>query len=161
MSIYVLQVRSGKEETVCKQLNLFGLNAFVPMKKMLLRRGGIWQEKNQLIFTQYVFLDFKPGSENYALIRQTNGFVRFLGAGLPEPLSRQEEAYIQFLRNGGKPIEISRIRILPDGTKEILSGALQRFQDSEIKYHLRQHRAVVSTEIMGRKRNITLPVMTV
>lgn len=161
MSIYVLQVRSGYEEPVCRRLTSFGLNAFAPMKKMLIRRGGVWHEKNQLIFSQYVFLDFKPTSENYYLIRHTEGFVRFLGAGIPETISRQEEAYIQFLRNHGKPIDISRVHVLPDGTKEILSGALQQFQDSEIRYHLRQRRAVVSTEIMGRKRKIILPVITV
>lgn len=118
MSVYVLQVRSGCEEFVCKRLKLLGLDAFLPMKKAIIRKNGI---KNQLIFSQYVFLKFKPNSENYHLIRHIEGVVRFLGTGIPMATSKLEEAYLQLLRNHDESIDISRVHVLPDGTKQIFN----------------------------------------
>lgn len=161
MRTYILQVRSGMEEHVCRRLKALDFEAFVPMKKMLIRNGGTWHEKTMPVFSQYVFLKFVPDSKNYHLIHHIDGFVRFLGSGAPQPVSRQEEAYIAWLRNDDKPIETSKVYVSPSGAKMILSGALRKYQGSQIEYHLRQHRAVVYMDIMGRKRKLVLPVTAV
>ena len=163
MSIYVLQVRSGKEEAVCKRLQSAGISAFVPRKKMFLRRGGIWHEEIRLIFPQYVFVKMQRSLENYRLIRHTEGFVRFLGDNLPRPVSKKEEAWLLWLENGGCPLGVSRIMDTSGGAKFVLDGALRNCPDSEceIEYQPRQRRAVVRVELIGRKHRITLPVLPV
>ena len=161
MSLYVVQTRPHKEVAVCYHLKRLGFDAFVPMKKMLIRKNAKWTEKAELIFPQYVFLDFTPSTKNYYLLRQTDGFVRFLGNGIPESVSSQEEAYLRWLRNDNKPMGISSVHIYEDGRKEIVSGALLKYQDDVIEWKLRQNRAVVTAEIMGRKRRLSLAVVTV
>lgn len=163
MNIYVIQVRSGKEEAVCKRLQSAGISAFVPRKKIFLRRGGAWHEEIRLIFSQYVFVQMQRNTENYRLIRQTDGFIRFLGDNLPRPVSEKEKAWLLWLRNGDKPLGISRIMDTSGGAKFVLDGALRNCPESgyEVTYQLRQRRAVVCVPLMGRKYKITLPVMPV
>ena len=163
MSIYVLQVRSGKEEAVCKRLQSAGISAFVPRKKMFLRRGGTWTEEIRLIFPQYVFVQMQRNLENYRLIRHTEGFVRFLGDNLPRPVSQKEEVWLLWLENGGCPLGVSRIMDTSGGAKFVLDGALRNCPeaDYEIEYQLRQRRAVIRVNLMGRKHRITLPVLPV
>ena len=163
MSIYVLQVRSGKEEAVCRMLRTNEIEAFTPMKKIFLRHGGTWHEKTSLVFPQYVFVRMQRNLENYRLIRQTDGFVRFLGDNLPRPVSDKEEAWLLWLRNGDKPLGVSRIMDTSGGAKFVLDGALRSCPDSdyEIEYQPRQRRAVVRVPLMGRKHRITLPVLPV
>lgn len=161
MKTYVLQVRSGCEENVCRRLKAIGFDVFVPMKKMLIHRKGTWTEQIQPVFSQYVFLHFTPSSENYHLIRHIDGFVRFLGNGTPQPIiSARESAWLEWLRNQDKPLEISKIFVSSSGAKFVLSGALKKY-DGDVEYHLRQRRAVIQIEIMGRKRNLVLPVTAV
>lgn len=163
MSIYVLQVRSGKEEAVCKRLQSAGISAFVPRKKMFLRRGGTWTEEIRLIFPQYVFVQMQRNLENYRLIRHTEGFVRFLGDNLPRPVSKKEEVWLLWLENGGCPLGVSRIMDTSGGAKFVLDGTLRDCPeaDYEIEYQLRQRRAVIRVNLMGRKHRITLPVLPV
>lgn len=163
MSIYVLQVRSGKEEAVCKRLKAAEIDAFVPMKKIFIRRGGKWHEKTGLIFPQYVFVQMQRNLENYRLIRHTDGFVRFLGDNLPKPVSEKEKAWLLWLKNGGQPLGVSRIMDTSGGAKFVLDGALRSCPESdyEIEYQLRQRKAVIRVNLMGRKHKITLPVLPV
>ncbi len=163
MKIYVIQVRAGKEEAVCKRLQAAGISAFVPRKKMFLRRGGAWHEEIQLIFSQYVFVRMQRNPENYRLIRQTDGFIRFLGDNLPRPVSSQEEAWLLWLENGGRPLGVSKVMCSSAGAKFVLDGALRSCPDSdcEIIYQPRQRRAVVRVKLLGRSHSITLPVLPV
>jgi len=164
MSIYVLQVRSGKEEAVCRMLHAAEIAAFAPIKKVFLRRGGKWHEETKPIFPQYVFVQSPfRNPHTYQIIRRTDGFVRFLGDNIPQSISKKEEAWILWLRNGGKPVGVSRVLDTQGGVKLVLDGALRHCPeaDYEIEYQLRQRRAVVRITLMGRKHKITLPVMPV
>lgn len=156
MRTFVLQVRSGREREVARQLRHMGFEAFVPMKTMLLRSGGTWFERTALIFSHYVFLRFDPTPENWHRIRMAEGFVKFLGDGKPVPISSSEEAYVRWLWNDGKPLGISKVFTTGSGDKLVLSGPLRRYQDGEIEYRLRQRRAVLWVTLGGKRRKMTL-----
>ena len=162
MNVYVIQTRFGCESDVCSQLRRMGYDAFVPSKQMQLRCGGEWTERITPIFTQYLFIRFssEPDAKDYYAIRSVEGAIKFLGVGKPTPISRTEEAYIQWLWNEGKPLEASKVYISPQGAKLLLSGPLRRY-DGEIEYQLRQRRASIQISIGGRKRKLTLPVVSI
>ncbi len=163
MKMYVLQVRSGYEISVCQELEKQGFNAVLPIRQEFIRRGGTWNIYEKIIFTQYVFIRLEITEESYYRIRKIDGVVRFLGFenGVLQPLNNAEQKYIEWLWNGGKPIEPSKIYVTPSGEKIIMSGILRKYSGEEIEYNLRQRKANIFIEIAGRKHRITLPVMRI
>ena len=163
MKMYVLQVRSGYEISVCQELRKYGFDAVLPTRQEFIRRGGKWNIYEKIIFTQYVFLRFEITEENYYRIRKIDGVVRFLGFenGVLQPLNYSEQKYIEWLYNDGKPIEPSKIYVTPSSDKMIMSGILRKYSGDEIEYNLRQREANIFIEIAGRRHKITLPVVRI
>lgn len=163
MKMYVLQVRSGYEFSVFEELGKQGFDTVLPVRQEFIRRGGKWQIYEKIIFTQYVFIRFELTEEIYYRIKKTDGVVRFLGFenGVLQPLNHAEQSYIEWLWNGGKPIEPSKIYVTPNGDKMILSGILRKYSGDEIEYNLRQRKASIFIDIAGRRHRITLPVVRI
>lgn len=159
MKMYVLQVRSGYEITDCQELRKRGFDAVLPTVIQYVRHGGKWNLHEKIIFTQYLFIRFKPSEESYYKIRKIDGIVRFLGCN--QPLKYSEQKYIEWLENGGKPIEPSKIFITPDGEKLVMSGVLRKYSGTEIDYNLRQKKANIFIKIAGQKHKVTLPVICI
>ncbi len=163
MKMYVLQVRSGYEFSVCEELKRQGFDAVLPVRQEYIRHSGKWSIYEKIIFTQYVFLRFELTEENYYRIKKIDGVVRFLGFenGVLQPLNHAEQKYIEWLWNDGKPVEPSKIYITPSGDKMIMSGILRKYSGDEIEYNLRQRKANIFIEIAGRRHKITLPVIQI
>ena len=163
MKMYVLQVRSGYEFPVCEKLKNQGFDAVLPVRQEFIRRGGQWHIYEKIIFTQYVFLRSEITEKNYYQIKKIDGVVRFLGFenGVLQPLNHAEQSYIEWLWNGGKPVEPSKIYVTPSGDKMIMSGILRKYSGDKIDYCLRQRKASISVEIAGRKHKVTLPVIQI
>ncbi len=163
MKMYVLQVRSGYEFSVCEELKRQGFDVVFPVRQEYIRRGGKWSIYEKIIFTQYVFLRFELTEENYYRIKKIDGVVRFLGFenGVLQPLNHAEQKYIEWLWNDGKPVEPSKIYVTPSGDKMIMSGILRKYSGDEIEYNLRQRKANIFIDIAGRKHKITLPAIKI
>lgn len=163
MKMYVLQVRPGYEISVCNELRKHGFVAVLPVCQEFIRCGGKWNICEKIIFTQYVFIQSEITEESYYKIKKIAGVVRFLGYenGILQPLSHEEQRYIEWLWNGGKPVEPSKIYVTPSGDKMIMSGILRKYSGDEIEYNLRQRKANIFIDIAGRKHRITLPVIRI
>lgn len=161
MQMYVLQVKPGYEESAARTLNERGFTAFCPTEEMHIRHGGIWHKKIKLIFTQYIFVECRLTDDIYYSIKSIDGVMRFLGHGKPEELKPDEEAYVRWLHNGGKPIEASKVYITSSGDKMILSGVLRQYQGDMISIDLRQRRAKIALYFCGKLHKITLPVIAI
>ena len=163
MKMYVLQVRSGYEISVCHELRKQGFDAILPVRQEFIRRGRKWHIYEKIIFTQYVFIRSEITEENYYKIKKIAGVVRFLGYenGILPPLNHSEQRYIEWLWNDGKPVEPSKIYVTPSGDKMIMSGILRKYSGDEIEYNLRQRKANIFIDIAGRKHKITLPVIRI
>lgn len=159
MKMYVLQVRSGYEISVCQELKKSGFDVVLPTVQEYIRRGGKWSIHEKIIFTQYVFIRFEPNEDNYYKIRKIDGVIRFLCYN--QPLKYSEQKYIEWLENEGKPIEPSKIFVTPNGDKMIMSGILRNYSGTEIDYNLRQRKASVLIKIAGHEHKITLPVVCI
>ncbi len=163
MKMYVLQVRSGYEFSVCEELKRQELDVVLPVRQEFIRRGGKWSIYEKIIFTQYVFLRFELNEENYYRIKKIDGIVRFLGFenGILQSLNHLEQKYIEWLWNDGKPVEPSKIYVTPSGDKMIMSGILRKYSGDEIEYNLRQRKANIFIDIAERRHKITLPVIQI
>ena len=163
MKMYVLQVRSGYEISVCQELRKQGFDTVLPVRQEFIRRGGNWNIYEKIIFTQYVFIRSEITEESYYKIKKIAGVVRFLGFenGILQSLSHAEQCYIEWLWNDGKPVELSKIYVTPSGDKMIMSGILRKYSGDEIEYNLRQRKANIFINIAGRKHKITLPVIRI
>lgn len=159
MKMYVLQVKSGYEISACNELKKHGFDAVLPTVMQYVRQGGKWNLHEKIIFTQYIFIRLEPSEENYYQIRKIDGIVRFLDYS--QPLKYSEQKYIEWLENGGKPIEPSKIYVTASGDKMIISGILRKYSGTEIDYNLRQRKASIFIEIAGQKHRITLPIICI
>ncbi len=159
MNMYVLQIKSGYEISACQELRKRGFDAVLPTVREYVRCGGKWNLREKIIFTQYLFIRLEPDEKNYYEIMKIDGVVRFLGCN--QPLKHSEQKYIEWLENGGKPIEPSKIYITANGDKMIMSGILRKYSGNEIDYNLRQRKASIFIEIAGKKHRITLPAVRI
>ena len=159
MDMYVIQVRFGCEISVCQKLREQGFDAVLPTVHEYIRRGGKWNIHESVIFTQYVFIRFEPSESNYYKIRKINGIIRFLDCN--QPLKYSEQKYIEWLENGGKPIEPSEIHVNPNGSISIVSGILKNYSGNKIEYNIRQRKADVFIKIADCEHKVTLPVVCI
>lgn len=158
MEMYVLQVKYIKEIQVKNALEEMGFSVLYPTAEIIIRSKGRWKSQIKPIFSQYVFVECELTEENYRQIKSVSEVIRFLGAENPEPLPEDEKAYITLLNNGGKIVRASEIKVLPDGTKKVVSGILRKYKDKIVFVNLRQRRAGIELELCGKKHFLTLPV---
>jgi transcriptional antiterminator NusG len=76
---YVLQVKTGCEESIRDKLIELGYHAIVPIANRLIRSKGSWNKKKTIIFTGYVFVNLDYDAENYYRITSMDNVVKFLG----------------------------------------------------------------------------------
>ena len=159
MEMYVLQVKSGCEYSVTEKLKGLGFSALCPTWENHIRQGGQWKLQEKLIFTQYVFIECELDDDVYYKIKSADGVVRFLGFGRPQPLSADEQAYIEILGNNGEPIKASKVYTTISGDKMIMSGILRKYADKITFLDARQRKAKVELTLHGKKHTITLPIV--
>lgn len=159
MDMYVLQIKPGYEKDAANILRRRGYSVLCPTEDLFIRRGGQWHKQNKLLFTQYLFVECELTDEAYYKIKSVDGVVRFLGFGKPEKLPSAEAVYIRILNNDGVPIEASKVYTTAAGAKMVLSGVLRNYVDNIISLDLRQRKAKICVEILGKQHKITLPVI--
>ncbi len=155
---YVLQVITGCEPDVAKELNRRGVSAIVPLENRVIRTKGKWTTKPYVIFPGYVFINIKYSWSLYYIISGINGVVRLLGGGhAPEPLSKQEANLL--IKQEDMFREPSTVRLF-DGGYEIVSGVLLMLKDHIKKLDRHAHRAIVEMPIAGKKTIFRLSFVT-
>lgn len=155
---YVLHVQTGKESEIRKQLSRKGYTAYVPVEMRAIRSGGNWQDKPYTLFPGYLFIDLELDDEVYYRVKSTPGVIRFLGHESPAPLREGEEQYILSICNRGRPIKPSRVRILPDGSAEVIGGILSEMRGQIVKINKHSRRAIVEMSVCGCPKQIKLSV---
>lgn len=152
--IYVLHVRTGHETDVKWALGELGHTAILPAEERIERRGGQWRSVIKTLMPGYIFVMLSLTDQAYYAIRAIPHVLRFLGGGSPVPLPPDEEAFVMFLHNGGKPLQPSII------TGAGISGPLAHESIKIIKLQKRQRRARAVVNILGEPREITLSILT-
>lgn len=159
MSMYVLQVVTGREEEICEKLRRAGIPAYCPQERRQIRRGGCWREELYTLYPAYIFVQCTSVISVYYAIRHEDGVLYWLGAtrGTPEPLSKDEEANILWLAGDG-PLPVSRAVRREDGGLDFTSGPLKRLADLEAlrSVLVRERRATAALPLHGVEHKIKL-----
>ena len=96
--IYVLQVLTGKEEEVWRELKKRSYKGYLPRQEIPQRRGGAVTFKKVIYFPGYVFLSLKELTDtDYYAMRKVPYVLHFLPREKPEPILKEEAAYIRLL----------------------------------------------------------------
>ena len=105
--MYVVSVTGGREYKARDELNkIDGVHAVLPTNMLCIRRGGAWHEEEKILIPGYVFLECKYNTSIYYKVRNTYGVTNWLGKGNPEPLTSDDEKFVECFANGGKPIPV-------------------------------------------------------
>ena len=159
MSMYVLQVVTGREEEICSKLRKSGIPAYCPRTVRQIRRGGRWLEQEYLLYPAYIFVQCESVVDVYYAIRREDGVLYWLGAtrGTPEALSKDEEVNILWLAGDG-PLPVSRAVRREDGALDFTSGPLKRLAELEALRSVfrRERRATAVLPLHGKEHKINL-----
>ena len=83
---YILQVQTGSELDVQKELLRRGVEAVVPLENRQIHRAKQWISKQYIVFSGYVFIRVMYSWSQYYILSNINGVIRLLGGGhQPEP----------------------------------------------------------------------------
>ena len=155
---YVLQVLTGAEKDVQKELHRRGVAAVVPIENRMIRTKGKWQTKEYIIFPGYVFINVQYTWSQYYIMSGIRQIIRILGGGeVPEPLAEDEAELI--VRQAELFKDPSVVRLTESGY-EIVSGVLFMLQDNIKKIDRHARRATVCMNIVGTETEIKLSFRT-
>lgn len=159
MKMYVLQVSTGSEDEVQRELRRKGVRSLVPVEERLIRTGGSWTQKRYKLIPGYVFVELDYSDALYFSVCQIPAVLRVLKADdRPAPLPEQEEHYIHLL--GDRIIYPSIVRRYPDGTGKPLYGILRELEAGEIQYDWHARRATVDITLFGGPKRLRLSFRT-
>ncbi|MDE5557854.1 MAG: hypothetical protein K2J32_09255 [Ruminococcus sp.] len=103
VKMYVIFVKTGRENVVFRELKKRGFDAILPVKRVFRLKGKKQEIVEKVIFENYVFLRCELTPKLCAEITQNRDIQRILGANdencVPF-LKKQEQVYIESLCNG-------------------------------------------------------------
>lgn len=154
MSWYVLQVLTGQERDVLHALERQGIASLVPLENRMIRTGGVWVQREYVLFQGYVFIAADWTDELYHKVKCIAGVVRVLGA--PTPLTDEEAAWVAWL--GSTLLEPSNIEYVGNDRYIINDGALLALEDRIIRIDRHHRRAIVGLTVGGKKVKLSLSI---
>lgn len=156
---YVLQVATGAELSIQKELQRRGVEAAVPIENRIIRSGGKWVKKQYVVFSGYIFIKMSYTWSQYYILSGINGIIRILGGGnSPDALTPAEAEWIQQLNELLK--EPSVVDLRENGSYEIISGALICCKDNIVQIQRHHRRAIVKLNVAGTDTTIKLSFVT-
>lgn len=159
--MYVVFVRTGRENVVFRELKKYGFEAILPVKQEFRNTGKKWKIEEKIIFANYVFLKCEMTEKKYGEIRKIRYIQRILGwdDNCVPFLKKQEQSYIEWLWNGGKSIEPLEILVKADGEKVVVSGILKKYPAEKFEYNAERREVLADVEIAGFSHKIAFPAV--
>ena len=164
---YVIQVKTGKEETMIEDIkknlkDLSDYDVFAPYRKALRKYKGVLKEVKERCFPGYVFVNTDKHKELFVALYWTPGFTKLLGREADTnnfvPLNKDESRMIDILysKNNDHITEISNIEVQVGQTIKVLDGPLMGLETQIKKVDL--HKRTVTVEFMMCGRLVTSPI---
>ena len=121
---YTLYTRSRHEKRVAQRLRTMGVDAFLPLAKVMSR----WKDRRKLVhkplFPSYLF--FRSDEQKLFDIAQARGVVRILGAGFTKPTTVDEPIISSLKRLVTSGLIVERCPALKPGERaRVIRGPLK------------------------------------
>ena len=167
---YVMQVASNRESstvTLLEELmpSYVMEQCFVPVRKMMKKFKGRWQEVTEKLFPGYVFLISGQPELLYEELKDIPALTKMLGSCEQKvtPLSEGDIQLLKKLQNWMddeivSEVDISQIHVAEGNQIQIISGPLSNMEGQIKKINLHKRIAVVEVEFMGNKSLLHLGI---
>lgn len=160
---YVIQVRTGTEESVKKQCEkLIGRDAmercFIPYYEEMKRYQGAWHKETGTLFPGYVFLVSDNLDQLYEELKKVIGLTKLLGSGDEViPLADEE---ITFMRRFGGEDQVvpMSIGVIENDQVVIMEGPLKGREGMIRKIDRHKKKAWIEMEMFRRKQVVEIGV---
>lgn len=108
--MYAISVTGGKEFQVLEELKkIDGIKALLPTNMIVIRKAGIWREKEKVLIPGYIFIKCKFNYDLYYKVKSIPCVTSWIGKGVPSVMSIEDESFIEFLSNNGEAIPVQSI----------------------------------------------------
>lgn len=152
---YVMQVRTGTEETIRKQCERQISRAvlrrsFIPYYEEKKKYEGEWHIRERVLFPGYVFLVAEEVGELIEGLKRVVGLTKLLSVGDDIiPLSAEEVAFL--LKMGGEEQLMCLSTGIIEGDRvQVLSGPLKGMESSIRKIDRHKRKAWLEVRMFGR-----------
>lgn len=158
---YVVQVYSGRE-IITKQLcdsmihdNLLK-QCFIPRGEKKFKQKGKWITVPITMFPGYLFMETEYGKDVYHELKRIPEFTKILGTGYElVPIQEEEERFLQGLMDSSHLVQMST-GVLLGQQVVVYEGPLQGKEGLIRKIDRKKRMAVIETDFLGRKMDITV-----
>lgn len=156
---YVIQVRTGTEESVRKQCErLVDHHAmkrcFIPYQEQLKRYMGQWHKEMMPLFPGYVFADSQDVDLLFEELKRVTGLTKLLGTGSAiVPLTSEEIAILKRLGKEEQIVTISK-GLIADNQVKILEGPLKELEGAICKIDRHRRKAWLELVMFGRIQRV-------
>ncbi|MEN8907835.1 MAG: antiterminator LoaP [Clostridiales bacterium] len=158
---YAVFVKTGEEDNVKERLEYRlkdTFNLFVPKRKLMERKKGVWKENIRTLFPGYVLAKGEMDDNKYYEFKEVPGIIKMLCSDTKPLKIRNDE--IEVLANlicNGETIGFSKVFIENDRVV-ILEGPLKSMEGLIKKIDKRKGRAKVKISFLGEGRTVDLGV---
>lgn len=152
---YVIQVRTGSEESISKQCRRLISSeimeqCFIPRYEERKKIRGSWITEKKILFPGYVFIVTESVESFYKCLQQVIGLTKLLGSGDDiVPLTDREVAFLKRMGGEKQVVEMSE-GIIEGGKVRIISGPLQGQEALIRKIDRHKKKAWIEVEMFRR-----------
>jgi transcriptional antiterminator RfaH len=155
---YVIQSKPRQEVKACQELQKQGYEVFLPTIQVDKVVKGRCIQKEEVLFSRYLFIQLNQMDSNWGPLRSTrgvSGLVRF-GAAIPSLSAEQLKAMKDWVGHLPKQEYFSSGQLL-----EIIAGPFMGMQgifEKLIKTSNGEERAIFLVELLGKTQQISAPL---
>ncbi len=152
---YVMQVRTGTEESVCCQCrNIISEEilerCFIPYYEEKKKYEGKWHTQEKVLFPGYVFMITEKIEGLCEGLRKVIGLTKLLGTGQEiVPLTSDEQKWLLKIGGEGQKVEMSE-GIIDAGDLRIMEGPLAGMEKYIKRIDRHKRKAYLEVELFGR-----------
>ena len=148
---YVLQVITGKEQKIkdlILKLNLNSLSAFLPQKKLKIKKKRVLRDSTTPLYPGYIFIVGEWNTVEAKEILKNSGAIKYVGGiNTPGVLQDEEKTIIIKITKGGVA---GYSKVIKVGSKiEIISGPLKELKGVIDSVDRRKQRAIVKLPLLN------------
>ena len=162
---YVVQTRTGEEEKIkqiIEELKTLDkdANCFIPTYEGVKRKAGHCRIYLAMLFPGYIFVDTSHPERIMEAQSRMTEFVRLLGVEKDEqgititPVSEKDRDFIETLVDEKYLMHVSLVKMNEKHKIEVIDGPLEKHSDKIVKVEYRKRRAIIETEMFGKKHRI-------
>ncbi len=162
---YVIQARSGKEDSVVKMLHhragLEGVDykfeeIVVPTEEIVEMRGGVKHRSERKFFPGYVLVRMEMDEDTWHLVRNTPNVLGFIGGEKPAPIPDAEaDKILQRVQEGAEKPK-PKILFEPGEVVRVTEGPFADFNGVVEDVNYEKSRLRVAVLIFGRSTPVEL-----